>query len=335
MNSAVAIEKHSSGAVRRLPVFSALIQKGGAGKTTVNSTFAEYCAIVRGLRVLVIDLDPQCNMSKIYHLVETDGHGIDALKPIIHPAFDPNNAEDVAIYNQRSSIADVYEGKEVLPYETFINSQNGYKGSLDIIPGYQKKLTTMSAKFSIGASEEEVSPRLSGVTLDEFVSQLSKFLAGDALSEFYDIVILDAGPSDNIFFRSVIFSATHIVCPYTPDEFTLSGVSTLMNVAQSPKRSVYGYNQLQFLGVLPSKISGTSKLAREYIKNNKEIYKDLHVPDGIYMQQTDELNGRKSNAMAYSGRAFSIFEDPKAKNRKHFEEVFSYFYNQVFQEAKA
>lgn len=39
-------------------------EKGGVGKSFIASQFAFYCALLRGLKVLVVDLDQQCNTSK-------------------------------------------------------------------------------------------------------------------------------------------------------------------------------------------------------------------------------------------------------------------------------
>lgn len=41
-------------------------QKGGVGKTFFACQFAFYCALKRGLRVLVIDLDAQMNTSRVF-----------------------------------------------------------------------------------------------------------------------------------------------------------------------------------------------------------------------------------------------------------------------------
>lgn len=38
--------------------------KGGVGKTFTSKTLAEYAVIVKNKKVLLIDLDPQCNLSR-------------------------------------------------------------------------------------------------------------------------------------------------------------------------------------------------------------------------------------------------------------------------------
>lgn len=314
-----------------LPIFSALIQKGGAGKTTVNLTFAEYCAVVMGKRVLLIDLDPQCNISRNLLSMEVDDNT--EFFPPVHPEFNPNDPYDVANSNPRSSIADIYESKEVLPYETFF-TQERYKGSIDIIPGWQSKLTNIETMFGavIGSKDpKSVSGTQSYV---KFAFQLSKFLRLPEIAERYDIVVIDAGPTDNIFFRGVIYSATHLICPYTGDEYALGGIATLMNVAKDPKRAIHGFNKLNFLGILPSNIVGSSNVAKGVIEANMKMYKDLHFPAGIMVKHSDSLK-RKLQAIIpkQDNLNYSVFSDRPSKIKDHLL-VFGAIYDRVFSDEK-
>ena len=47
--------------------------KGGVGKTTLAFNFGEYLARQRHQRVLMIDLDHQCNLTQTYGIYDTDG----------------------------------------------------------------------------------------------------------------------------------------------------------------------------------------------------------------------------------------------------------------------
>jgi chromosome partitioning protein len=324
----------STAAKSPIPVFSASIQKGGTGKTTLNFTFAEYCALVQGKRVLIIDLDPQCNMSNTYIQMELSQNGY--FIPPVHPEYDPNDEFYVSKFNPRSSIADIFEYKHVLPYASYItpDESTGFTGMIDVILGDQVRLTELQNEFTGGSDASEpkaVSPRTSYV---DFAFRLSDFLRSDDISDAYDLVILDNGPTDNFFFRAVIYSASHILCPYTLDEYALNGISTLLNIAKDPKRLTRGFNTLNFVGIIPSKVNGNDSGAVELLERNAKSYGNIHTPPDIYMKMTSVLTARKLNVESSKHRDHSIFRDTKsAAVRRHFEHVMGYIYNQVFKES--
>lgn len=285
-----------------IPIFSALIQKGGTGKTTINYTFAEYCAIIKGKRVLIIDLDPQQNMSGAFLTLERGQDEIE-IAPI-HPEFDFNDPEDVKHYNARSTITDIFEGKYILPYPTYISEEHGFAGLIDIIPGSQEKLNTINGMFSPSTGNGDLKSN-SGASYVKFAFQLSHLLRTEAISSYYDLVVLDAGPTDNIFFRSVIYSATHIICPYTNDDYSLKGVSTLMSIAKDPKRLSLGFNKLNFLGIMPSKVRKNSHDQLETIQKNIAKFGKVHMAPGVDMRESDTLTVRKKKDSPKRGSVFA------------------------------
>lgn len=296
--------------LRSIPIFSALIQKGGTGKTTINYTFAEYCAIIQKKRVLIIDLDPQQNIASAYLDMHTAENGSE--EPPIHPEFNPNDPEDVEYYNQRSSITDIFEGKLILPYSTYVNEES-YGGLIDVIPGAQDKLTAISGLFGSPTFNGELKS-LGGNSYVKFAFQLSQLLRSEGITNYYDLVVLDAGPTDNIFFRSIIYSATHIICPYTDDEYSLKGVTTLVSIAKDPKRQSLGFNKLNFLGIMPSQVTGTSVSQRETIEKNIQRFQKVHLPRGIEMWRSDTLTSRKKRE---SNKKGSIFTEGPAVWRRY------------------
>lgn len=67
---------------------SLLNQKGGVGKTTSTRNLAEYFAIKKGKRVLMVDIDAQCNLSQLSGCEEKDITMYEAFKgktPIAYP----------------------------------------------------------------------------------------------------------------------------------------------------------------------------------------------------------------------------------------------------------
>ena len=113
----------------QLPVLAVLNQKGGVGKTTVSSVLAEYASVKLGLRVLVVDLDMQCNSSDYWVGMEPAPTATGGQLPPRHPDYDGDPEIE-----ERSSVADTFFGKASLPYPTFITARSGYKSIIKVNP---------------------------------------------------------------------------------------------------------------------------------------------------------------------------------------------------------
>lgn len=85
---------------QRIVSFIAL--KGGVGKTTVIFNFAEWLAAwttrksSKGKKILLVDLDHQCNLSQTYNVYDTEG--------TVASIFDPHASEPVKIHHVKENI---------------------------------------------------------------------------------------------------------------------------------------------------------------------------------------------------------------------------------------
>lgn len=90
-------------------VIAILNQKGGVGKTTTTVNLGDALAR-RGLRVVVVDLDPQGHLSACLGEHDTDGKGIDRVLLHAEPA-------DQQLIDSRSSLALIPAGDELAAFE--------------------------------------------------------------------------------------------------------------------------------------------------------------------------------------------------------------------------
>ncbi|MBU6399038.1 MAG: ParA family protein [Verrucomicrobia bacterium] len=177
--------------------------KGGVGKTTLAYHLA-WMLSDQGRRVLVVDLDPQANLTSMFltedRLVQVWDTDVDSGQSIMG-ALDP----------LIRGLGDVRE-----PHAERINSR------LYLVPG----------DLALSGFESELSEAW-GNCLDRrepAFRQTSAFhrIASMAAARVQaDIAIMDVGPNFGAINRAALISAAHVVVPLAPDLFSLQGLRNL------------------------------------------------------------------------------------------------------------
>lgn len=222
--------KDAIGGALRCLILTIAMQKGGVGKTTWARVFAEYCALVRKARVLVIDLDPQCNLSQRFLAMERDPLAEDGVLPPIHPEYDPETEKD---WDGRSSITNVFYGRPLIPYSTYVPN-------IDILPGHGSLLQKV-----IKASETELKERVT--------NRLREFLRSDEVQDSYDIIVVDTPPSKNALTEAALRASTHVMMPMEPEPQAQEGLVYMLAFWRSEQRQRTTEDPLVHVGVLPNK----------------------------------------------------------------------------------
>jgi chromosome partitioning protein len=177
--------------------------KGGVGKTTLAYHLAWMLAD-QGRRVLVVDLDPQANLTSMFLPEER-----------LEQVWDTEVASGQSIMGALDplirGVGDVRE-----PHVEQIHPR------LHLIPG----------DLALSGFEAELSEAW-GNCLDRrepAFRQTSAFhrianLAADRVQA--DLVIMDVGPNFGAINRAALISATHVTVPLAPDLFSLQGLRNL------------------------------------------------------------------------------------------------------------
>ena len=214
--------------------------KGGVGKTFIAKTIAEYAALVRKERVLLVDLDPQTNLSRRYLdmqvLTETSDYG-----PPLHPEYDPNDEEDD--WDGYSDSADIWLEGSAAPYPTRIPG-------LEIIPAQAHKLQDI----------EYVRRR---DLYDAVIRHLGAFLQHEDVRSDYDLVILDTRPSKGPLVQAALHAATHLLIPTQLEAPAVEGLQGMLTQRRLVNRDRPAADQLRLVGVLPNLVRHIT-LHREY-----------------------------------------------------------------------
>jgi len=178
--------------------------KGGVGKTTLAFNCAVSFAKL-GYKTALIDLDPQCNLSRLamgeeYYLKnlfsETEKTIYDVLRGVIEGGSDINLAV------------------KFLPVKA---NQNLLllKGDINLSV-YEGLLSTAYGQAALGQP------------LGYFqTSAIDRFLREKGLSEQIDIFIIDTSPSLGLLNQMILLGADYFVVPLVPDAFSVQGIENL------------------------------------------------------------------------------------------------------------
>ena len=274
-----------------IPIIASMNQKGGSGKTTVVGLLAEFNALIMKRRVLLVDLDMQCNTTDQWIGMEEAPNLIGGQQPPIHPEY----SEKLGI-NPRSSIADIFYGKPVFPFESWLNENTSNTGTVDVMCGHPQLLEEVNLKFT----------NKSGNIDEQILNKLRDFLLSDELQAAYDIILLDTGPSRNPIFRSAMRAATHIIIPFKPEEKDIQGINAMLQILRQENFNRFKV-KLKLIGLLPNMVRKT-KLHEATLNKLLEGYRSAIFPKNSWLNHLTAFPERDIKGI----RPKSIFELPKS-----------------------
>lgn len=187
--------------VKTLALFN---HKGGVGKTTLTVNIADALADL-GLCVLIVDADPQCNISSFY-MVEKD---LDALL---------GESDDVNGGTIWSAIKPVVDGKgPIADVELVEVRDNVFLCPGDVLlADYEEELpAAWTGSFARKGRDYDVMCALS-----KAVHQLGQKCKAD-------IIIYDVGPNVGPLNRTILLDADYFATPVAADLFSLRALSTV------------------------------------------------------------------------------------------------------------
>lgn len=233
--------------------------KGGVGKTTVTKTLCEYFSLVKKKSVLAIDLDHQCNLSNRFLSMEIHPNEREGKLPPIHPDFDENELLYPG-WDGRSSISEIFFGKPVLPYQTYIPN-------LDIIPANTGALLTVEH-----VRKDEVAEKVH--------NQLRAFLNLEEVKETYDYVIIDTPPSKGPLTTCAIRAATNIVIPSVMEPQPIEGIYGMLQLWKQEQLRRSSESPINLAGILPNMFNGRTSLHKDLLSGLKDnpMISDFVIP---------------------------------------------------------
>ncbi len=244
-----------------MKIISVFNNKGGVGKTTLTFHLAHALAEL-GHRVLLIDLDPQCNLT-IYGMDQDALHDVwkqeNAFVADFKSAQDKLAVNDFAemIAQTRSIhflLKPVEDGIDDLPN---LPPPRTLATNLDLIPG---RLTMHLYEDAVARRWSEV---YQGDPLAVRTATRPRELAIAYAKQFaYDFVIMDTSPSLGTLNRLIISTTDGFLIPCMPDMFSLYGIrnigsalaawkkqfDTIYHLLSNEKRAMFPERFVRLLG---------------------------------------------------------------------------------------
>ena len=322
--------------VQKIALFN---HQDGVGKTTTTFHLGRMLA-AKGKKVILVDADPQCNLTR----VALDFNGNDAEIELL---YQKGNGHDL-----KSALAPAFESRPV-PLKAVICSAVARQEGLFLLPGH------------IGLAEYEVTlgiaQQLSGsiYTLQNIPGAISALIERTAEKYDADYVLIDMNPSLSAVNQNLLMTSDFFIVPTSPDYFSAMAINSFSRVIPHWKGwsaraksleilrdAVYPFPDItpKFLGTVvrnyrPRKEAPASVFQAQINKINETVRQSLApeltklgmmLPDDCYARQNMEnyclasvpdFNSltTKSQKNRQSGSMLTITE----KSRDQFSEIFS------------
>ena len=196
---------------------SVINMKGGVGKTTVTALLGRHAAL-KGLHVLVIDLDPQANLSQAY------------MRSAYH-RFLQNDAEP--------SIAEIFDSYSPPTHQRESPTR---LNPVDAVRTFQtsNKLSYIPSRFDFS---------------DNLVRAMKpdpQVLAHCIANHFQDkdLILIDCPPTESVFTHAAYHASRYVLVPVRPEFFATIGFPMLARSIEMFKNESSTESSLDFIGVI-------------------------------------------------------------------------------------
>ena len=276
-------------------VISFINMKGGVGKTTLTKEIGYHLATVKNLKVLLVDVDPQINLTQS-----------------IFRKFGFAPSESIAHSMEKSEEIDSYRNIKVTK-ASIQNILNGNISNQNPTSDYTKAIVDIpNTNLSIIPGEfglDFTNRNLNGGQLE---NGLYNFIYKNNLKNKFDYILIDCPPTYSSYTISALKPSDYYIIPVRPEAYSILGVNMLEEVIKQIKNENEVYFRDRFLRNLGIILSGVKENDRKGIENliediaSSSVLKDNNIE---VFKNRFLYNSSLQNNMAYFityGRAEKI-----------------------------
>jgi chromosome partitioning protein len=205
--------------------------KGGVGKSTLTTNLGWYCAHRKNKRVLLVDLDPQFNLSQ-YALGPSkyEQHITDGKQTIL----------DIFEQFTPSAVSGAPKGK-IAPSNVIVNITKPYSGGvLDLIPSRLELAWTLKNPH---AKEHLLSDLL------------------DEIRDEYELILIDCPPTESMLTIAAYLASDSVLVPVRPEFLSTIGLPLLIRSLEE-FRGLYKNKTIDLVGIVFNASRETSEYNR-------------------------------------------------------------------------
>jgi chromosome partitioning protein len=226
-------------------VITVMNMKGGVGKTTVAANLGGNlsCYLHEGRRrnVLLIDYDPQFNLSQAYisasEYTKIEKEGKTVLSVLLE---DPTKLDPFHLKVSGNEKPPLVADVEHISYK-----QTASRGKLGIVP------STLNLMYvALGEPETKTKP------IEE---RFRKFI--EEARGLYDVVLIDCHPAGSIFTKTALRNSDHVLIPVVPERYSVRGVGLMLTFMEAQQQGNSGpeahilFNRVPRNGISPEEHS--------------------------------------------------------------------------------
>lgn len=197
-----------------VPVVAVINMKGGVGKTTLAANVFREVFRCKQVRTLVIDFDPQFNLSQLL----LTGDQYDTLKEggktILH-VLDPPAPDSVF-----STSATAGSQAVELVVDDYTRRLKYLRGDEDV------QFRLLPGDFGLARFNLREDLRSLQAPRERFANLVL------GAKESYGLVVIDCNPSSSFLTRCALEAASHLVIPVRPDRFSVLGVQMILDYVE-------------------------------------------------------------------------------------------------------
>lgn len=273
-----------------MKIISLFNNKGGVGKSTLG--FHLGCALGElGKKVLLVDLDPQCNMT-ISGMFESKLHQIWQEEDVF--------VDDYGAAVERLGLNDIIKSPRSIhfllkPTEDGLNELTDYPPVIKI----SENVALIPGRLSLHKYENKLAERWNGLYQSDnlsirTVTNIRRICEVYGKLNGYDYALIDTSPSLGILNKVIISTVDGFIIPALPDMFSVYGIrnigssliqwqgefETIYKLISADKRTKFPKKFVQFLGYTIYNARKQSKHLNEY---------DLAVAHYVYAQEMPKI----------------------------------------------